>query len=197
MNVGASLEQSLIWAANDGTSLEHAELWRAAANEGWQLRGTLVLLLPEGPTNLSYEIEADMNWRTRAVRIDQRGAGQEPARLLIRVDEQRRWWIEDDLTLNLREVADFRGLDDVDLSVTPATNTLPIRRLNLAIGEATGVVAAWIRVPSLAPERLPQRYTRTGNLSYRYESFTFAADLTLDVHGVVTTYGDLWHRLDQ
>jgi len=197
MSGGASLEQSHIWAANDGTSLEHAELWRTPANEGWHLRGTLVFLPPEGPANLSYQIDTDVNWRTRAVRIDQRGGGQEPARLQIRIDEQRRWWIEDDLTLSLREVAEFRGLDDVDLSVTPATNTLPIRRLNFAIGESTGVVAAWIRAPSMALERLPQRYSRTGDFSYRYESTTFAADLTLDVHGVVTTYGDLWHRLDQ
>ncbi len=144
---------------------------------------------------MTYDVDTDTEWRTRAVRIDQRGAGREPLRLLIRVDEQRRWWIEDDLTLSLREVADFRGLDDADLSVTPATNTLPIRRLNLEVGESRDVVAAWIRAPSLALKRLPQRYTRTGALTYQYASESFTADLTVDEHGLVTNYGDVWRRL--
>jgi hypothetical protein len=37
---------------------------------------------------------------------------------------------------------DVRGCDDIDLAVTPATNTLPIRRLNLQVGGSESVIAA-------------------------------------------------------
>ena len=48
----------------------------------------------------------------------------------------------------------------MDLSATPSTNTLPIRRLALDVGASREVRAAWIRFPSCEIAPLPQRYTR-------------------------------------
>ena len=43
----------------------------------------------------------------------------------------------------------MRGCPDVDLAVTPATSTLPVRRLDLGIGNREAVTAAWIKFPGL------------------------------------------------
>ncbi len=89
----------------------------------------------------------------------------------------------------------MRGCLDVDLSVTPATNTLPIRRLALAEGAAAAVTAAWVRFPALTVEPLPQRYTRLGGGRYRYESDTgFVTEIESDDLGLVTRYGGGWER---
>jgi hypothetical protein len=92
---------------------------------------------------------------------------------------------------------ELTGVMDVDISVTPATNTLPIRRLSLDIGDTAPVDAAWIRVPDMIIERLPQQYTRTSDFHYRYESGNgaFTAVLEVDDAGVVVRYGDLWERI--
>ena len=67
------------------------------------------------------------------------------------------------------DLSALHGLVDVDLGFSPVTNTLPIRRLDPAIGEAVVVTAAWV-VSRATIEPLPQRYIRLAERRYRYES---------------------------
>src|SRR5205814_2718699 len=62
--------------------------------------------------------------------------------------------------LPIWEIEPVRGCLDVDLGITPSTNTLPIRRLGLAVGQAKEVRAAWIVFPELEVRLLTQTYTR-------------------------------------
>jgi hypothetical protein len=39
------------------------------------------------------------------------------------------------------------GAIDIDISITPFTNTLAIRRLNLRRGQSEEIIAVYIRVP--------------------------------------------------
>ena len=95
-----------------------------------------------------------------------------------------------------QELHDVHGCDDVDLALTPATNTLPIKRLKLPVGGSESVVAAWIKFPELTIEPLSQRYTRIGKNTYRYESNTgFSAEIVVDDLGLVTTYPGGWERI--
>ena len=69
-----------------------------------------------------------------------------------------------------RDAAPLPGVEgalDVDLGFTPATNTLPIRRLALAVGETRPVRSAWLRFPGLRLEPLEQTYTREAGDVYR------------------------------
>jgi hypothetical protein len=90
------------------------------------------------------------------------------------------------------------GALDVDLTATPFTNTLPIRRLRLKAGESAEIRAAYIRFPDLAvmPDR--QRYTclEAGRL-YRYEAVDgdFSRDIEVDDNGLVVTYPGLFRRI--
>lgn len=64
----------------------------------------------------------------------------------------------------------LRGCVDIDISATPFSNTLPIRRLGLAQGEASEFLAAYVAVPALVPEPVWQRYTcLEARRLYRYE----------------------------
>lgn len=95
-----------------------------------------------------------------------------------------------------QELLDVRGCADVDLAVTPATNTLPIRRLNLQVGSSQSVIAAWVKFPDLTVQPLSQKYTRLSKNTYRYESNTgFSAQITVDDFGLVTIYPGGWERI--
>ena len=74
---------------------------------------------------------------------------------------------------------------DVDLSFTPATNTLPIRRLGLEIGEEAEIPVVWLVWPELSVQRVLQRYTRLGEDRYRYTQDEFEAELAVDRQGLV------------
>ena len=93
------------------------------------------------------------------------------------------------------------GCIDVDISATPFTNTLPIRRLALHPGEARDLDVEYVSVPDLAVMLDGQRYTclergTQGGL-YVYASLdsAFRADLAVDADGLVLDYPELFRRV--
>lgn len=65
----------------------------------------------------------------------------------------------------------MNGAIDIDLGWSPSTNTLPIKRLNLEIGQSSGeLIAAWVRFPELTLQPLPQEHIRLAERQYRYSS---------------------------
>ncbi|HKV54515.1 MAG TPA: putative glycolipid-binding domain-containing protein [Candidatus Binataceae bacterium] len=90
------------------------------------------------------------------------------------------------------------GAIDIDLSVSPFTNTLPIRRLQLAKGSSAEIRAVYVHFPDLAIASDPQRYTCLEPLRrYRYESLDsdFVREIEVDRDGLVVTYPGLFKRL--
>jgi len=95
-----------------------------------------------------------------------------------------------------QELQELQGCEDADLALTPATNTLPIRRHNLPVGGTESVVAAWVKRPDLGVQALPQRYTRLTKNTYRYENNTeFSAEIAVDNLGLVNAYPGGWERI--
>jgi hypothetical protein len=91
----------------------------------------------------------------------------------------------------------FAGCIDIDISVTPFTNSLPIRRLGLAVGASQSIRVIHIPVPSLQPEVMEQRYTRLDEDCFLYENplRNYAAELPVDADGLVIDYPDIFCRL--
>ena len=147
------LLQSLLWNRHDLPSLEHGRLCRH--HDGFTLTGTVVASLEGRTLHCSYEVETTSSWETRKVRITL-SSGTEEQSLHLERDDDGRWWNGD------TELTAFAGMTDIDLGITPSTNTLPIRRLQLEPGESAAMTAVWIQFPSLTVVP-PQRYTRTGN----------------------------------
>lgn len=157
--------------------------------EGWLLAGVAVFLHEGRGCCLRYSVETDRGWRTRRARVDG-WAGDDPIDLRIEVGEGAVWSID-----GVPQPA-VDGCVDVDLAFTPATNTLPIRRLGLAVGESGPVTAAWLRFPEMVLEPLDQVYARESAERYAYESGggSFRASLVVAPDGLVVSYSGLWER---
>jgi hypothetical protein len=73
-----------------------------------------------------------------------------------------------------RPLPELAGCIDVDVSTTPLTNTLPIRRLGLAPGTSADLLVAYVAIPGLELTAASQRYTHlegTGALAvYRFQA---------------------------
>jgi uncharacterized protein len=93
---------------------------------------------------------------------------------------------------------DLAGAIDVDLTATPFTNTLPIRRLGLRSGQSETIQVVYVRLPDLSVTTSRQRYTclQSGR-RYRYESVDsdFAREIEIDDDGLVVTYPGLFRRV--
>jgi hypothetical protein len=190
--------QDVIWRRIDGVGLEH---FRMGANaNGPTLSGTVVTAESGEPHSITYAIQCDPLWRTREVLVEAvRGSRDEPVAIQLIVDGAGAWFRRamSDRGVILEPMPEFSECVDIDLGFTPATNTLPLRRLELAEGEYARVTACWVQFPSLELTRLPQQYTRVGQRRYRYESFLhgFTAMLAVDDLGVVKSYERLWERV--
>lgn len=187
----ADLVRAVAWRRLDEPGSEYCALARLAT--GWRFEGTVTVALDGRPLLAHYRVDCARDWRTRAV-IVRAHEGAPPRALRLLADARGRWWHGD------HELMALRGCRDVDLGVTPSTNTLPIRRLGLAVGEARELTAAWVRFPDLTVQPLEQRYTRLAERRYRYESLidgggAFRADLDLDDLGLVTRYAGLFERI--
>lgn len=182
------LKRVVVWRNLLLKGTDYCALWHTA--EGWLLKGTVVGRLQDRrPMLANYEIHCDDNWLTHRVQVE-RTIGTDTKILRLEVENRGVW------RNSGRVVPELRGCDDVDLSVTPATNTLPIRRLDLHIGKSEPVVAAWVKLPELIVQPLSQRYTRLTKDSYRYQSDTgFTAEIVVDDLGLVTTYPGGWERI--
>lgn len=182
------IQRTVLWRRLDTFGGEYCSLVRD--KQDWLLEGLVVADLDGVPVRAHYEVRCDDHWTTRAVTVDLQ-AGDARRELRLTVDEQRQWWIGGEIQVRLGECL------DIDLSITPATNTLPIRRLGLEVGQSQAVVAAWVRFPGLTVELLPQRYTRLAKDRYRYESNggAFVAEIEVDDAGLVVSYADGWERV--
>lgn len=175
------------WRDWTGTGIEHLVL----VEQSDEVVAESALL---GTTDLGavyamrYRIRCDQSWQVRELGISLVG----DARRFELVSDGAGAW-RNDAGVPMPELA---GAFDVDLPVTPFTNTLPIRRLGLAVGAAAEIMVAFVGFPDLAVTLESQRYTRIDELRYRFESLDgdFVRDIDVDEHGLVVTYPGLFRR---
>lgn len=176
----------------------HRYEWRDAAGRG---RQSLVLLSgddaitargrvepgDEVPFAIEYTVVCDGSWRTREVELIEPASGR---RIMLLADGAGAWRSGDD------SLPALHGAIDVDISATPFTNTLPIRRSPLDVGEYVDIVTAYVSVPELTVSPDPQRYTRLSERVYRFDSLDgdFTREITVDELGFVVEYPGLFSR---
>lgn len=154
---------------------------------GYEARGDVAATLDGAPLNASYLVETDTAWITRRVRVEVHDGGS----LEILSDGAGHWRRADCAAL-----PELDGCLDPDISMTPFTNTVAIRRLGSQIGEAADIKVAYILVPELSVHPAPQRYTRVADKLWRFDGLDidFVAEIRVDEHGFVLEYPGLFRR---
>ncbi len=178
------------WRRLDVPGGEEARIEQTA--EGWRLTGELEVDEAATQAQLSYVIECERDWRTRRAIVTGPATGT-PIQFDFAADGAGHW------TLNGAPLPLVEGALDVDLGFTPATNLLPIRRLDLAVGARADVRTAWLRFPELRVEALEQSYYREAGRVFRYDALVdgerFQARLDTDDFGRVLLYEGLWEAI--
>jgi hypothetical protein len=174
----------MMWRRLDAPGHEWARLIQTAS--GPALRGTAVFIEDLIPGRLDFKILCISQWETQ--RADILGwIAEQKVKLRIEKAPGGDWLI------NGSPEPLVKGCLDLDLAFSPSTNLLPIRRLNLNIGQEAEARAAWLRYPNMALHPLVQRIRRESKNIYSYSSDNgFSTQLEVNADGFVVNYPPLW-----
>ena len=177
-----------IWNKDrDGVGLEHLLLSENVAD-------SIILAFDEqrGPFRLSYRLTWDKLWRLRDA--DMTVTTESFTRsLTLKTDGQGHWRDGDG-----QAIINLAGCVDIDIWPTPFTNSFPIWREPMAVGERREFRMAWVCAPDLTLRAQPQAYTRLADHLYLFENLDgsgFRAKLPVDEDGIVLDYPDLFRRV--
>ena len=168
---------AVLWVRQDGQGNDACRF--ADAEGGYLIDGSST----DASWNiLRYRIRARDDGTTRRARIGAK------SRIFIRRAADDTW------TLNGTPMPAVTGAKDVHLDFTPATFTLPIRRLKLAVGDESELLVASLDpdAEQLIPRHLVLR-RRANDIyeSLEKESGT-VSKLTVDRHGIVRIQAGRW-----
>ena len=176
-----------VWQRWDNLGLEYLKLTEI---DSTVLVGSLIIAVEDNvPFQLRYRLRCDENYQVQRVTIALSGQSS-----IFMARKHGRWFDVDNHPLPA-----FDDCDDIDISATPFTNTLPIRRLEWQPGQSRSLNMIYIRIPELTIERVTQRYScierNVQSSLFEYSQPGFSAILPIDADGFVQNYPELFRRL--
>lgn len=181
------MQHNILWSGREYHSLENCLL--NVSTKGVEINSTIVGSYQETVYQVDYQIRTNERWETvmlefsarlnflkQSVRIERDGVGN---------------WI-----LNGNPAGTFKDCLDVDIPLTPFTNTLPIRRLRFAKDESHEIKVIYCDILEGKIIPIRQKYTRLSSTEYHYENVPndFEATIVVDQFGLVVNYPELFVR---
>ncbi len=194
MTDASSIDRQILWQPYGEPGLEHLHL--IENHLGVEADGWVIGIQDGSPFRLAYQVRCDPAWHVRGLEV--RLISPTHGDLILSADENGHWTAGDGEDLHSLD-----GCSDVDISVTPFTNTLPIRRLSWQPGVSADLLVVYIPVPELRAVPVRQRYTCLAvgpeGTYFRYEDEGlfpgFVAELRVDADGLVLDYAGLFRRV--
>lgn len=179
--------RKFIWENQQDYGCELLKL--TSSEDGVTAKGTVINQGNQGSYVITYQIDLDRHWSTKRLHI----VHDEGGSLEIFSDGKGKWFNQSN-----EELDELMGAMDVDVSITPFTNTLPINRLNWEINQSRDFEMVYISLPSLHMQKVTQSYTFVNQKDdvriFRYQSRGFEAYVSVDEEGIVKDYPGLFVR---
>jgi hypothetical protein len=138
----------------------------------------------------TYRIETNLNWQVLSLNIN---AVINKTRFDFTLTSNGigKWTIADN------PLETFNGCIDVDISLTPFTNSLPINRLSLKANEEAKIKVLYVDVLEQTVVARYQKYKRLSNNEYLFQNVPndFEAIIKVDEGGFVSDYPGLFKKV--
>ena len=181
------MQINILWTGREYYSLENCLV--NTTDTGSEITSNIIGYYDEKIYSVEYKILTNENWETTLLEINSRHSNQTQ---LIRLesDGKGNWESKG------KKAEQFNGCIDVDIPLTPFTNTLPIKRLDLTPGQEQEIDVIYCDLLELQIKRVRQKYTCLSNTEFHYENVPndFEATITVDESGLVIDYPALFKR---
>lgn len=174
-----------IWRRIGLQGLEHLTLQEVES--GFRVDSVLSVEVELAGVTCEYHFDLDSHWRTRVLEMNVHQSGEDRSMRIERSNDQA-WLVNGELRGELNRCM------EVDLTVSPFTNTLAIRQFKLAPDEAREMLAVYINVPQMEVTPARQRYQRLDRSEpprrFLYSGLDtgFIEEITVDEYALVERY---------
>lgn len=181
------MQTNLLWTGREYYSLENCLV--NTTGKGTAINSVIVGKYNSTIYRVEYEIHTNKDWQVVSFAL--RG---------LHSDQSLHWKFASDgngnWTREGKPADEFKGCIDIDIPLTPFTNTLPINRLALKPGSSQRIRVLYLDVLEQRISRVEQQYTRLSDSEYQYENVPndFEAKITVDASGFVVDYPQLFVR---
>lgn len=179
----------VVWKSVQYAGLEYLSL---RADETGIHAVSVVIAIQDGQAfRLDYAVDLDVSYQVRMVYLTLNNE----AVLTLECDEQRNWF-----DAHHQPLPHLTGCTDIDISATPFTNTLPIRRLNWQPGQMKTIRLVYCEIPQMILRPDEQIYTcvekQSDNARFHFEQVAtgFKSTIQVDGDGLVIDYPGLYSR---
>jgi hypothetical protein len=167
------------WSAWDSDDVEVTELrWE---NEGWTVSGQVAR------ERVQYVVRLSASWQVRQFLLFR---DLDEPDLWLQTNGSARWG-----EMNGAHRIELDGCYDVDLACTPFTNSLPIRRLPLHVGDSAELPVVTVDVETLAVRPATHRYLRLDTHRWAFAHDDQSVEFEVDQHGLLLDYPGRFRRL--
>ena len=181
------MQINTLWTGREYYSLENCLINTTAT--GSTITSTIIGKYGAKIYQVDYIIKTNQRWEATSLQLTYQHSDCKE-HFLLEGDGKGNW------RMNGKEEDQFRGCIDVDIAVTPFTNTLPINRLQLQEGKSHEIQVIYIDVLEQQMRPVHQQYTHVADKIYHYENIPndFEANIIVDEHGLVVDYPALFVR---
>jgi uncharacterized protein len=183
------MKKTIIWKGLYYRSLEYCEI--NGSEKGIDVTSVIVGIHEDRKYKIDYSIKANANWELLSCSITRRLDGTMDMQTFHH-HGQGNW------TRDQEPLEEYTGCTDIDISLTPFTNSLPINRLKLRRDQVRDIKVLYIDVLNRTTTPNTQRYSRLSEFEYRYQNVPndFEAVITVDQQGIVKDYPGLFVQLN-
>jgi hypothetical protein len=181
------MQINILWTGREYYSLENCLV--NTTPTGSIITSTIVGRYGEKIYQVEYTIKTNPRWETVSLQLTYQHSDFKE-HFLLEGDGKGNW------RMNGKEEEQFKDCIDVDIAVTPFTNTLPINRLRLQEGQSHEIQVIYFDILEQQIRPVRQQYTRVADKTYHYENIPndFEANITVDERGLVVDYPSLFVR---
>jgi hypothetical protein len=137
---------------------------------------------------IKYTLILDASWRVKTLNLELLDTKE---KIKLESDGQGNWSNDTGI------IPKLHGAIDIDITATPFTNTIPIRRLKLGKKQQAEILVVYVTIPELSFDIDRQRYTSVSKYIYLFEQINnnFTRKIKVDKDGLVVTYPGLFRTI--
>ena len=183
--------RTITWRGNIPGVMDIKEML-TLEEEGRKIAKSIIRgIVKEVPVQIFYKIVCSEDWNICSVSIICKAAINKT--YIFNKNAADRWSDE-----NKNIFSQYDACTDIDISLTPFTNTLHVNRLKLSEKNSGEISVLYFDLINSIVKPVKQSYTNIGDNRYIYENFNsgFNSEIEFDADGFVNNYPDIWKRIN-